>query len=433
VSGFSRTVTSAQKPEMTRVPRFENDRAVSWKSVIPPHTESTLHRHDRYRTVIGIVGGDLTTVDPQGKKTVTHYETGGAYWQEPMPAGAMHKDVNETGKTIELVVVEEKAIAPTAFEDHYADVNGVRLHYASAGTGPLVLFLHGYPSFWYQWKDQITEMSRDHLAVGLDMRGYNLSSRPEGLEPYTMKHLVEDVRQFAEKVGGKDRKFVLVAHDWGANVAWVFAMYHPEMLEKLVIVNGAHPFISERELRDNPAQRYASNYFFVFNKFLAPGEQPVDESTTKETATRRAHTGFVDAEVKAGRYTEADRQMWIDAWSQPGSTTAGLNYYRANHRNPPFNDRHPASTIPTSWSAKEVTAGAKSTIIKTPTLVIWGMKDTAILSSHLSGLDKWVTDLRVKLYPDDDHWVMLEKHTAVAQDIRRFIDDKDFPKESVYR
>ena len=104
VSGFSRTVA----PEMTRVPQFDNDRAVSWKSIIPPHTESTFHRHDRFRTVIGIAGGDLTTIDPQGKKTVTHYEAGRAYWQEPMPPGAMHKDVNETGKTIELVVVEQK-------------------------------------------------------------------------------------------------------------------------------------------------------------------------------------------------------------------------------------------------------------------------------------------------------------------------------------
>ena len=318
-------------------------------------------------------------------------------------------------------------------QDNYADVNGVRLHYASVGKGSLVLFLHGYPSFWYQWKDQMAEMGKDHLAVGLDMRGYNLSSRPVGLEPYKMKHLVEDVRQFAEKMAGKDKKFVLVAHDWGANVAWAFAMYHPEMLEKLVIVNGAHPFISERELRDNPAQRYASNYFFVFNGFLAPGEQPVNENDTLESATRRAHTGFVDAEVKSGRYTEADRNAWISAWSQPGSTTAGLNYYRANHRNAPFNDRHPASTIPTSWSAKEVTEGAKTTILAMPTLVIWGMKDSAILSGHLSGLDKWVTDLSVRLYPDDDHWVMLQKHTAVAQDIRRFIAGKDFPKESVYR
>jgi len=321
----------------------------------------------------------------------------------------------------------------SAFEDHYADVNGVRLHYASVGQGPLVLFLHGYPSFWYQWKDQMAEMGRDHLAVGLDMRGYNLSSRPEGLEPYTMPHLVEDVRQFVEKINGAGKKFILVGHDWGANVAWVFAMYHPEMLEKLIIVNGAHPFISDRELRENPAQRLASNYFFVFNKYLAPGEQPVDENDTKESASRRAHTGFVDAEVKSGRYTEEDRQAWIDAWSQPGSTTAGLSYYRANHRNPPFNDRHPASTITHSWSAKEVTAGAKSTIIKVPTFVIWGMRDNAILSGHLSGLEKWVPNLRVRLYPEDDHWVMMAKGKLLAQDMRQFIDGKGTPKESVYR
>jgi hypothetical protein len=96
------------RAEMTRVPQFENERAVSWKSVIPPHTESTLHRHDRYRTIIGIVGGDLTTVDARGQKTVTRYETGQAYWQTPMPAGQTHKDVNDTDKTIELIVVELK-------------------------------------------------------------------------------------------------------------------------------------------------------------------------------------------------------------------------------------------------------------------------------------------------------------------------------------
>jgi hypothetical protein len=107
VSGFSRTF-GQPKAEMTRVPQFENERAVSWKSVIPPHTESTLHRHDRYRTIVAIVGGDLTLVGADGRKTVVHYETGKAYWQEPMPPGAMHKDVNETNTTIELIVVEQK-------------------------------------------------------------------------------------------------------------------------------------------------------------------------------------------------------------------------------------------------------------------------------------------------------------------------------------
>ena len=318
------------------------------------------------------------------------------------------------------------------FHEDYAEVNGVRLHYASVGQGPLVLFLHGYPSFWYQWKDQMLELGRDHLAVGMDMRGFNLSSKPEGLEVYRMEHLVEDVRQFAQKIGG-GRKFVLVAHDWGGSVAWVFAMAHPEMLDKLVIINAGHTFVLERELRENPAQRYASDYVFGFIGNLAPGQRPPDEANDKETASRRAHTGFVDAAVKSGHYSEQDRQRWIDAWSQPGSTTAGLNYYRVNHRNPPFDDRHPPSTVPQSWSAKELTAGVKDTIIRIPTLVIWGMKDNALLTGNLSGLDKWVPNLSVKLYPDADHWVMIEKFQEVAQDIRHFMEGRDFPKDSVYR
>ena len=108
VFGLSRTIAQTPKAEMTRVPQFENERAVSWKSVIPPHTESTLHRHDRYRTVIGIVGGELTTVTADGHRTVTRYETGNAYWQGPMRPGEMHKDVNDTNATIELLVVEIK-------------------------------------------------------------------------------------------------------------------------------------------------------------------------------------------------------------------------------------------------------------------------------------------------------------------------------------
>ena len=102
-------VLLAQAPpqsQMERIPQFESDRAVSWKSVIPAHTESTLHRHDRYRAVIAIAGGDLTTVTAAGEATVTHYETGRAYWQAPMPPCVMHKDVNNTDETIEVVVVE---------------------------------------------------------------------------------------------------------------------------------------------------------------------------------------------------------------------------------------------------------------------------------------------------------------------------------------
>ena len=107
-SGFSRTYPEQPRAEMQRVPQFDNDRATSWKSIIPPHTESTMHRHDRFRSVIAIVGGDLKTVAPDGKATVTHYESGKSYWFAPMAAGETHKDVNDTDKTIELIVVEIK-------------------------------------------------------------------------------------------------------------------------------------------------------------------------------------------------------------------------------------------------------------------------------------------------------------------------------------
>jgi hypothetical protein len=108
ISAGSAFSDAFQRAEMRRVPQFDNDRATSWTSVIPPHTESTMHRHDRYRSIIAIVGGDLKTVSPSGAVTVTHYETGKSYWQEPMPPGATHKDVNDTDRTIQLVVVELK-------------------------------------------------------------------------------------------------------------------------------------------------------------------------------------------------------------------------------------------------------------------------------------------------------------------------------------
>lgn len=101
-------VAQSPRPEMQRIPQFDNGRAASWRSVIPAHTESTFHRHDRYRAVVAIVGGDLKTVTPEGRVTVTHYESGKSYFFEPMAAGETHKDVNDTDRTIEVVTVELK-------------------------------------------------------------------------------------------------------------------------------------------------------------------------------------------------------------------------------------------------------------------------------------------------------------------------------------
>src|SRR5215469_10320740 len=148
---------------------------------------------------------------------------------------------------------------------NYAEVNGIRLHYAAEGQGPLMLFLHGFPEFWYAWKDQLAEFGRDHLAVAPDMRGYNLSDKPADVEQYAVPHLVEDVRALASALNGGQR-FTLVGHDWGGVVAWAFALAHPELLERLVIVNAPHPAIFQRELRGNPEQQLASRYMLLFRE-----------------------------------------------------------------------------------------------------------------------------------------------------------------------
>ena len=283
-----------------------------------------------------------------------------------------------------------------AVSHEYADVNGVRLHYATAGRGPLIVFLHGFPEFWYEWRDQLAEFGRDHTAVAPDMRGYNLSSKPAELSAYSVPAIVEDVRALASELlkstGGA--KFTLVAHDWGGAIAWVFAAMHPEMLDRLVIINAPHPTIFARELRENPAQQQASQYMLLFR---AP--------TAEATLSANNYAALVSALGISG----ADKDAYIAAWSQPGALTGGLNYYRAAEVGPPQTGRPlPESTAP-------------PLMIRVPTLVIWGEKDTALLTGNLDGLGAYVPALTIRRIPDATHWVVREKSSDVNRMIREFI------------
>jgi len=291
-----------------------------------------------------------------------------------------------------------------ALEHRYADVNGVRLHYAIAGTGPLMLFVHGFPEFWYEWKDQLTEFARDHTVVAPDMRGHNLSSKPAEVEAYAVPHLVEDLRALADHLG--HRRFTLVGHDWGGAVAWAFAIRHPDRLERLVIVNAPHPAIFARELRENPAQQKASEYMLAFRSDRA-------EQLLTENDYAVLERIVLNDLMASGRFTEADRTMYREAWARPGALTCGLNYYRAARVGPPSRDGGPASG----------TLGAPGgpATVTTPTLVIWGEKDTALLTGNLVGLEAHVPDLTIERIPDGTHWVIHEQPERVNRLIRAFL------------
>src|SRR2546426_6140029 len=142
--------------------------------------------------------------------------------------------------------------------DGYADSQGVRIHYATLGHGPLVVMIHGFPDFWYTWRDQMAALSRHYQVVAMDQRGYNLSDRPVGVEHYDMVLLVNDVAAVIRAVGRE--RAVVVGHDWGGAVTWILAMLHPELVERLVILNLPHPRGLLRELRENPQQLANSAY-----------------------------------------------------------------------------------------------------------------------------------------------------------------------------
>jgi pimeloyl-ACP methyl ester carboxylesterase len=301
------------------------------------------------------------------------------------------------------------------FTHHDADVNGIRLHYVTAGKGKLILFVHGFPEFWYAWRHQLTEFGGDFQAVALDMRGYNLSSKPADVSQYELKYLVEDVRALADHLGQK--RFVLVGHDWGGVVAWLFAAAHPDYLEKLVIINAPHPAVFQRELRENPAQQKASQYMLMFRS-------PEAEATLSANHYAALVAGVLGEGLKKGYFTEEDRKAYLDAWSQPGALTGGLNYYRAARVGPPTAGGNPTPGNGEGARAEAPaiagTAGA-SLVVKVPTLVIWGEKDQALLTGNLEGLDPFVPKLTIKRIPDGSHWVIHEQPARINTLLREFI------------
>ncbi|HKW89930.1 MAG TPA: alpha/beta hydrolase [Candidatus Acidoferrales bacterium] len=286
----------------------------------------------------------------------------------------------------------------------FANLGDVNLHYAAAGEGGLVLFAHGFPEFWYAWKNQLEDFGRTHLAVAPDLRGYNLSSKPERVEHYHLEKLVADIAGLAHHFGRN--RFTLVGHDWGGLIAWAFALANPDALEGLVIVNAPHPATFFRELRENPAQQQASAYIQLFRS------QAVEGLFTADNYQRLIDI-VLQPGLRQGYFTEEDKRAYLEAWSQPGAITGGLNYYRAA----PLG----MESIEGPQKASDFLPGLNSWVLEVPTLVIWGEKDEYLLTGILRGLEEFVPNITVRLIPDGSHWVIHEQPALVNQTIREWM------------
>lgn len=287
----------------------------------------------------------------------------------------------------------------------YAAANELKLHYAASGPedAPLVLFLHGYPEFWYAWHHQLEGLADAWHCVAPDLPGYNLSSKPPEVARYRTKRLVDDVADFAGQFIRKQR-FTLVAHDWGGALAWAFAIRYPQMLDRLVILNAVHPGAFQREIARNPEQAAASQYI---HDIRAEGSEARFAANDYALLWRS-----LEKTAAAGHLTPADRAAFIEAWSKPGALTGMFNWYRAMRLEPP----KPGAAAATAEIYDDAALS-----VRVPTRVLWGLQDEALLPGCVEGLERWVPDLEVRTVPDAGHWIVYEKPALVTESLRHWL------------
>jgi pimeloyl-ACP methyl ester carboxylesterase len=288
------------------------------------------------------------------------------------------------------------------FLHHHVDTGEVRLHVAQARPAgvaddaevpaeiPLVVMLHGFPEFYWTWRHQLGALSAAGLwAVAPDLRGYNESDKPKGVSAYEVEKMAADIAGLIRALGRK--KAIIVAHDWGGIVAWSFAQEHPEMLERLAVLNIPHPLVMANGLR-RPAQMKKSWYVFFFQLPFLP-----------ERAVLKDDFAFVRRTFRADKLPAEDIERFIDALRAPGAVRSAINYYRAGFR------RVLLGRLP------------KLRTIEQPVLVIWGDKDRYLGSEMATPPKRFVSNARVVHLPSSSHWVQNDAPDKVSELLVDFI------------
>jgi pimeloyl-ACP methyl ester carboxylesterase len=276
-------------------------------------------------------------------------------------------------------------------KENFIEINNIKLHVVTIGSGQSLLLLHGFPDFWYGWKNVIPKLKDKFQLIIPDMRGYNLSDKPRGIQKYRIEMLIEDIRGIIEKLNLG--KIYLAGHDWGGVVTWAFAEEYPNLLKKIAILNAPHPKIFQYKLRNDKKQQKASFYIFEFLK--ANGEKWLFEEDYKWLKW-----AVFEGMVNKKDFSESDKQKYLEAWTQENAILSGVNYYRAN------------------LNFDEFTGN-----IKVPTLVIHGMKDAALLPGVLEGLSNYVSDLKIIRAKNASHWVIHDEPDLIVKNFMEFFKD----------
>jgi epoxide hydrolase 4 len=262
------------------------------------------------------------------------------------------------------------------------DVGEVTLNVACRGeAGSTIVLLHGFPEFWFGWNAVMDELADGYRLVVPDQRGYNLSDKPAEVADYALEHLVADVVGLVDAIGSDT--VTLVGHDWGGAVAWAVASQHPDLLDRLVILNAPHMDVFRDLLLNDEEQQAAFSYVDLF---LLEGSE--------DLMAANDYAAMVDS--MGGVLSESEVDAYKEAWAQPGAMTGGLNWYRAN------------------FEADGIPKAADPLTVDVPTTVVWGMDDIALLPKNLDDLPTYVSDLTVIEIDEGTHWVAHEFPAEVA-------------------
>jgi pimeloyl-ACP methyl ester carboxylesterase len=294
----------------------------------------------------------------------------------------------------------QSALEHAALRHDYAQIGDVRLHYAECGSSNdcLVILLHGFPEFWYSWRHQLPVLGKRYHVVAPDMRGYNLSDKPPRIEDYRIEFLVGDVLGLIKHFG--KTQAAIVAHDWGAGVAWAAAQRHPEAVWKLAALQVPLP----AAWRENISSRqFLSSWYMFF--FQLPR---VPEWWASRNDFARVEKMYRETIVRPGAFSEEDIALYKDALRQPGALSSAINYYRAN--------------VFRSLLRGGVETPSEAGRIRVPTLFIYGERDIAVIPSTVRELGRFIDapyhELRI---PDCGHWVQNEAVDEVNNALLEFL------------
>jgi pimeloyl-ACP methyl ester carboxylesterase len=291
------------------------------------------------------------------------------------------------------------------FDTHLVGQVAINVAVAGDPSRPLLICLHGFPEYWAAWREVMEELESEFFLIAPDQRGFNLSSKPHGVPNYRTGCMVGDLASLGDRYS-PDRPFILAGHDWGASVAYAYAMSHPDRVSHLVIANGVHPVCFQKAIFEDEEQRKASQYI---NRLRA-GDA---EELLAEDGFRRL-TRMVEGFSAAPFFDDEMKAAYLVAWSRRGALTAMLNWYRASPIAVP-------ETGASAAGASLLDVPAEKFRVAMPHLVLWGEEDQALRPSCLEGLDRFASDFAIETIPGASHWILHEKPHEVAAAIRRFV------------